>query len=161
LVLNQALHEGLITVQSETFCGISPWYWYMYIFCPVKSVNLFYKYRYSKYIYRYFADLPFYLTEWYCQYQRTSSDTEDYQPVWCLWYWRLLTSVMSLILKIINQCDVSDTEDYQPVWCQTHYDVTDKNNNVSFEAHPIRLAEILAIMSVSTFITAIILYVTL
>ena len=32
-------------------------------FCPVKSVYLFYKYRYSKYIYHYFADLSFYLTE--------------------------------------------------------------------------------------------------
>ena len=27
----------------------------------------------------------------------------------------------------------SDTENYRSVWHQTHSDVTDKNNNVSFE----------------------------
>jgi len=58
------------------------------------------------------------------------------------------------MLKIISQYDV------------THYDVTNKNNYISFEepdiiitsitAHPIRLA---VIMSVSIFTTAVILYI--
>jgi hypothetical protein len=62
-----------------------------------------------------------------------------------------------MMLKIISQYDV------------THYDVTNKNNYISFEepdiiitsitAHPIRLAVILVIMSVSIFTTAVILYI--
>jgi hypothetical protein len=54
-------------------------------------------------------------------------------------------------------------------WRKTHYDVTDKNNNISFEglnrhiitnipAGPIRLAEILVITYVSTFKITVIPY---
>jgi len=60
----------------------------------------------------------------------------------------------------------SDNENYRSVWHCTHYGVTDKSNNVSFEAlnkhyhsSSVRLAVILVIMSVSTFITAVILYI--
>ena len=63
-----------------------------------------------------------------------------------------------------NQHTESNTDNYLPwMWSQAHYDVTNKNNNVSFEgldaiitsiaAHPVRLA----IISVMTFITAVIL----
>ena len=31
-------------------------------------------------------------------------------------------------------CD-SDTENYLSVWCQTHYDVTDQNNNEGINIH--------------------------
>ena len=64
---------------------------------------------------------------------------------------------LTLIQKIFSQCDV-----------RTHYDVTDKTNNISFDylniitsitARPIRLAVILVIMSVSHFKTTIILYI--
>ena len=52
----------------------------------------------------------------------------------------------------------SDTENYLSVWHQTHYDVTDQNNNINCEglATPIGFAVILA-MSVLTFTTADIL----
>jgi len=36
------------------------------------------------------------------------------------------------IVSIDRQTD-SDTENYLSVWCQTHYDVPDINNEVSFE----------------------------
>ena len=51
-------------------------------------------------------------------------------------------------LKNIGQCDIENT-----------YDVKDKNNNVSFEIEG--LAAILAIISVSIFITAVNLYYTI
>ena len=50
-----------------------------------------------------------------------------------------------------------DIENYWSVWSQTYFDLTDKNNNTSFEG----LTAILVIMSVSTFKTAVILYISL
>ena len=44
---------------------------------------------------------------------------------------------------------------YHSVWVQTHYDVTNKNNNISFED----LTEIVGTTSVSIFVTAVILYI--
>jgi hypothetical protein len=62
-----------------------------------------------------------------------------------------------------------ETVNYLSVWCQTHYDVTDKNNNVSIEgftyiitsitACVIELTVIVVVMSVSTLITSVILCV--
>ena len=64
------------------------------------------------------------------------------------------------IFSLIPQTDIvsiknlaPDTKHYMSMWCQTHYDVTDKNSNISFEglhihvttsitAHPIRLTAI-------------------
>jgi hypothetical protein len=75
---------------------------------------------------------------------------------------------LTLIHKNIRSVRSSHAQVYQSVRRKTHYDVTDKNNNVSSEdstdiitnipAHPIGLAEILAIMSVSTFNIAVTLY---
>jgi hypothetical protein len=53
---------------------------------------------------------------------------------------------------------LTDAENYQTVWRQTHYDVTDQNNNVLFEdlaVHYtiIRLTTILVIMSSSSKIS--------
>jgi hypothetical protein len=87
---------------------------------------------------------------------------------------------LTLILRIIGQCDVkhrelspsvtSNTENYRPVWRQTYYDVDNKNNSSSLKvstyiitsiaASPIRLAALLAITSVLSFITAVILSVS-
>lgn len=52
-------------------------------------------------------------------------------------------------MKITCQCDVK------------HHDVTNKYNNISFEGLHIRLATTLVIMSVSTFIAAVILCIWL
>jgi hypothetical protein len=60
-------------------------------------------------------------------------------------------------------------EKYQSVWRQTYYNITDKNSSISCEgidkhitsmtARPIGIAEILVLMSVSTFKPAVILYI--
>ena len=36
-------------------------------------------------------------------------------------------------MSSIDIVTLTDTENYQSMWSQTHCDVTDKNNNVSFE----------------------------
>ena len=65
---------------------------------------------------------------------------------------------LTLILKIIGQCDVkhiltSQIKPITPVLKILTYIIT------SITAHPVKLATILVIMSVSTFKTDIILYV--
>jgi hypothetical protein len=72
------------------------------------------------------------LTEWwYCQYQQTDRDAQNYRSM----------------------------------WRQMHYDITNKNNIASFEylnrhVYIIGLAVILVIMFVSTFKTAVILFLS-
>jgi hypothetical protein len=71
--------------------------------------------------------------------------------------------------KNISSVWNSHVQVYRSIWRKTHNDVTDKNNNVSSEAStvfitsitacPIGLTWILVIMFVSTFKTAVILYV--
>ena len=73
----------------------------------------------------------------------------------------------TLIHKCIGSVPNSHVQVYRSIWRKTHY-VTDKNINVSseglnghyqkFSSCPIGLSEILAIMSVSTFNIAVILY---
>ena len=83
---------------------------------------------------------------------KQNSDNDNYQSVW----------------DTDSYQSVCDNDNYQSVWRQTHYDDTDKNNNVSFNdiltyiipiitACTIRLDLILAIISILTFITADIL----
>jgi hypothetical protein len=60
-------------------------------------------------------------------------------------------------------------EKYQSVWLQTYYNITDKNSSISFEGidrhitsittRSIGIAEILVLMSVSTFKPVVILYI--
>ena len=52
----------------------------------------------------------------------------------------LILSVIFRFFLLYSPSDIvkfqrndSPTESYRMVWCKTHYDVTDKNNNVSFE----------------------------
>ena len=74
------------------------------------------------------AFLSIELTEWYCLYQQNDSTTEDVRSAWLLlkmfgqrdYYWRCLVSVTT-------------TEDVRSAWRRTHYNVTEKNNNVRFE----------------------------
>ena len=71
------------------------------------------------------------ISQWYCQYQPTDFDTENDQSV----------------------------------WHQTRYDITNKKrmvlkvSNYIITVCPIGLTAMLAIMSVSTFVSAIILYI--
>ena len=68
---------------------------------------------------------------------------------------------LTLIHKNIRSIRNSLAQVYQSIWHKTYYNITDKNNNITFEgltdivtnipAHPIGLAEILVIMSVSAF----------
>ena len=101
----------------------------------------------------------------------------QYREIWCslklntLFYIdiaKIVTRINYPLYSIsINKLTL-DTENYLSVWCQTHYDFTDKNNKVCFEglekyyhclsACTIGLTVILVVMSVSTFKTAIILY---
>jgi len=53
---------------------------------------------------------------------------------------------LNLIHKNIRSVRNSHAQVYRSIWRKTHYDVTDKNNNVSSEG--LRLAGILVIMSV-------------
>ena len=68
------------------------------------------------------------------------------------------------------QYQQTDFEIYQSLWCQTRYDITDANNNISFEGLDMNISittcpnrldviAILVLMSVSTFKTAVILYI--
>jgi hypothetical protein len=41
--------------------------------------------------------------------------------------------ILILTQQVFYQRIVSDAENYWSVWRQTHYEVTDQNNNVSFE----------------------------
>jgi hypothetical protein len=69
-------------------------------------------------------------------------------------------------LTLIHK-NIRSVRNSRSIWHKTHYDITDKNNNISSEdldrlitnipAHPIRLTEILVIMSVSTFRIVVVL----
>jgi len=64
------------------------------------------------------------------KYQQTESETENYQSVWHQTY----CDITPLLSQTgIFKYQQTETENYLYVWCQTHHDVTDKNNNVSFE----------------------------
>ena len=74
---------------------------------------------------------------------------------------------LTLIHKNIRSVRNLHAQVYRSIWCKTHYDVTVKNNSISSEgldrhyhecpSSSIGLAEILAIISVSTFKISIIL----
>ena len=81
-----------------------------------------------------FMHFSVHLTEDYFQYQPTDSDTDNYWLVWCQTIMTLLIKTITLVLK----------ESISII--------------TSVAARSIRLDVILAIMSVSTFITAVILY---
>ena len=78
---------------------------------------------------------------------------------------------LTLIQNIIRSVRSLHAHVYRSIWRRPHYDVTDKNNNVSSEgldryyhkysARSIGLAKTLAIMFVSTFKIAVILYLLL
>jgi hypothetical protein len=72
------------------------------------------------------------------------SESDSIYLIICL-YDILCINRLTLILKIFGQCD-------------TFYDVTDKSNNVSFEGLDIYIITIIVLTSISTFITAVILY---
>ena len=84
--------------------------------------------------------------------------SRNYQPVAWVVYQRSSTILKPTFLS------TGDNDNYRSLWRQAHFDVTDKNNNASFEDldihyHPYHsLTAILAIMSVSTFKAAVILY---
>ena len=79
---------------------------------------------------------------------------------------------LTLIHKNIRSVHNSHSQAYQSIWRKTHNDLTDKNKNISseglhrhivrniwvFPARPIELTGLLAMMSVSTFKFAVILY---
>ena len=65
----------------------------------------------------------------------------------------LCISPLILLKGIVSSKGLTDIGNYR-----SYYEVTDKNNNTNFEGLDIRLAMILVIMSVSTFINAVILY---
>ena len=112
------------------------------------------------------------LTKGYFQYGRTDSGAENY---WSCnreipkgaWTFGVL-SVTSIWIKDITL--LKKKENYRLLWGQAHYDVTDKNNNISLECLDIcyhcyhyyhsssyGLKVILEIMSCSTFKTAVII----
>lgn len=72
-------------------------------------------------------------------------------------------------IVIINELTLN-IGNYWSVWRQAYYDITDKNNNVSFKVstyiitsiapRPIGPAVILVMVSVATFKIAVILYIT-
>jgi len=84
-----------------------------------------------------------------------------------VWITELTSIHKNIIQRSVHN---SHVQVYQSIWCKTHYDVTDKNDNVSSEGlekqyhkYPnssIGLADILAIMSVSAFKIAVTLYLS-
>ena len=84
-----------------------------------------------------------------------------------VWITELTSIHKNIIQRSVHN---SHVQVYQSIWWKTHYDVTDKNNNVSSEGlerqyhkYPssyIGLAEILAIISVSALNISVILYLS-
>lgn len=92
----------------------------------------------------------------------TDSDTEKYRSVWQQTHYDNTDKNNNVFSINLND---SDTKINWSVWRQPHYDIIEYKNNFNFEAfdiqkkmYIIRFAAKLAMMSVSAFINAVILY---